>query len=438
MSFKRLVTFLLLTSVLLAGVAPVLAQGSFDLLPVIEAYMPAIPQGFGGTNVDTLVSELAENPPFLLDVREASELAENGYIEGAVNVPLRTVAQHLDLLPAELDAPIVVYCAKGTRGAIGMTALQVLGYTNVRNLSGGFGAWIDAGFEAVMGEPMAEPGTAAAIDPELVAAVDNYLTNVLPQGWGQVSADDVFLELAENPPFLLDVREDAELEADGYIEGSVHIALREVAANLDQIPADQPIVVYCKSGFRGGIATVVLQMLGYNARNMSGGIGAWINAGYDVVGGAGHAAEAFSLQSVIEAYMPAIPQGFGGVGVDSLASELAENPPFLVDVREVNELADNGFIEGAVNIPVRTLAQHLDLLPEELEPPSSSTAPRAPVARSAWSRSRSWATPTSATCPVGLGPGRKPATRSPPASRWPSLAPPPRSTPSWSPPSTTT
>ena len=147
MSFKRLVTFLLLTSVLLAGVAPVLAQTGFDLLPVIEAYMPAIPQGFGGVGVDTLASELAENPPFLVDVREANELADNGFIEGAVNVPVRTLAQHLDLLPEDLSTPIVVYCAKGTRGAIGMVALQVLGYTNVRNLSGGFGAWADAGYD---------------------------------------------------------------------------------------------------------------------------------------------------------------------------------------------------------------------------------------------------------------------------------------------------
>ena len=309
-------------------------------------------------------------------MRETSELDEAGYIEGAVNAPLRTVAQHLDLLPAALDAPIVVYCAKGTRGTIGMTALQVLGYTNVRNLSGGFGAWVAAGNPAVTGEPVAEAGTAAAIDPALVAAVDNYLSNVLPQGWGQVSADDVFLELAENPPFLLDVREDAELEADGYIDGSLHIALRDVAANLDQIPADQPIVVYCKSGFRGGIATVVLQMLGYDARNMSGGIGAWIAAGYDVVGGAEVVApvavevvlpEGTPLDASVAgtlaydaAVTMAMQPGFGTITADSLTSEYAN--AFLLDVRETSEYAE-GFIPGAVNVPIREVAQNLAILP---------------------------------------------------------------------------
>ncbi len=370
MSFKRLITLLVLVSVLLTGVMPVLAQAGLDLQSVIQAYLPAIPQGFGAVSVDTASVELLEeDAPFLVDVREASEWAEVGYIEGAVNVPVRTLAQNLALLPTDPSTPIIVYCAKGTRGAIAMTALQILGFTNVRNMSGGISAWIDAGLPVVKDEVTFETGEAAAIDPALVAAVDNYLTNVLPQGWGVVGADDLALELVENPPFLLDVREDAEVAEVGPIEGALHIPLRQLGDNLDQLPTDQPIVVYCKSGHRGTIAMVSLQMLGYQVRNLAGGITAWVNAGYEVTGGAAAQPAAFDLQAVIAAYMPAIPQGFGGIAAADLATALVEEPPFLLDVREANEWTEVGHIEGAVNVPVRSLAQNLNLLPANLDAP---------------------------------------------------------------------
>ena len=35
----------------------------------------------------------------------------------------------------------MVYCAVGQRGGIAMVTLQLLGYTNVKNLVGGFNAW---------------------------------------------------------------------------------------------------------------------------------------------------------------------------------------------------------------------------------------------------------------------------------------------------------
>ena len=42
------------------------------------------------------------------------------------------------------NAPIVTYCAVGQRGAIAMTALRLLGYINVKSLSGGFSDWVKA------------------------------------------------------------------------------------------------------------------------------------------------------------------------------------------------------------------------------------------------------------------------------------------------------
>jgi rhodanese-related sulfurtransferase len=42
------------------------------------------------------------------------------------------------------DQPIVIYCASGHRDGIGILALRMLGWTEVRNLGGGVSAWTAA------------------------------------------------------------------------------------------------------------------------------------------------------------------------------------------------------------------------------------------------------------------------------------------------------
>jgi rhodanese-related sulfurtransferase len=51
-----------------------------------------------------------------------------------VNLNINDVPANLAQLPADKAAPIVVLCQSGHRGGIVMMYLQMLGYTNVRNL----------------------------------------------------------------------------------------------------------------------------------------------------------------------------------------------------------------------------------------------------------------------------------------------------------------
>ena len=189
-------------------------------------------------------------------MREASEVEADGYIEGAVNIPVREVLNNLDKLPA-LDEPIVVYCASGHRGGMVMSALKLLGYTNVRNLGGGLGGWKKANLAVVTGSMPEAPAVlnSAAIveDQALFEMLNGFLTD-LPEGFYTVKSDKLAEELVDAAPILIDVRTTAEWDKDGYIEGAINIPFNDFFASLDKLPAkDQPIVVYCASGHRGAI-----------------------------------------------------------------------------------------------------------------------------------------------------------------------------------------
>lgn len=73
---------------------------------------------------------------FLLDVRDADEVAESGRLAGAVNIPLPELRDRLVEVPR--DRAIVTYCQKGQRGYLAACALAGLGFDEVANLRGGF------------------------------------------------------------------------------------------------------------------------------------------------------------------------------------------------------------------------------------------------------------------------------------------------------------
>ncbi len=73
---------------------------------------------------------------FLLDVRDADEVAELGTIRNATNIPLNELRDRTGELPC--DRKIVTFCQKGQRGYLAACALQGRGFQNVANLRGGF------------------------------------------------------------------------------------------------------------------------------------------------------------------------------------------------------------------------------------------------------------------------------------------------------------
>ncbi|MGE0158946.1 MAG: molybdopterin-synthase adenylyltransferase MoeB [Gemmatimonadales bacterium] len=79
------------------------------------------------------------------------------------------------------------------------------------------------------------------------------------------------------PPFLLDVREPWEWAVSNLAErGARLIPLGELEERLGEIPADRPVVVYCRTGQRSYDAAQLMKQAGRDAvSNLRGGLLAW-------------------------------------------------------------------------------------------------------------------------------------------------------------------
>ncbi len=80
----------------------------------------------------------------VLDVREADEY-EQGALPGAVHIPRGFLESQVENRLPDRDAPVLVYCAGGTRSAFAAKTLGELGYTDVVSVAGGFNQWKNEG-----------------------------------------------------------------------------------------------------------------------------------------------------------------------------------------------------------------------------------------------------------------------------------------------------
>lgn len=180
----------------------------------------------------------------VIDVREAPDY-EGAHLVGSLNVGLKgkyatwcgTILSH--------DEPLIVV-AEGGEEEEAVMRLGRIGFDNV------------AGY--------LKDGMAALNDrPELVHKIDRVTAPALHDMLNH-----------SNPPMVLDVRAEKEW-LGGHIQGSINIPLPQLAARLDEVPANAPVVVHCEGGYRSAIACSILAQAGRkNMSDMVGGIKAWV------------------------------------------------------------------------------------------------------------------------------------------------------------------
>lgn len=79
--------------------------------------------------------DLDKSAVTLLDVRTKDEHLMSP-VEGSINIPLEEIRERINEIPK--DKPVVIFCAVGLRGYLTSKILLAKGYSNVRNLSGGY------------------------------------------------------------------------------------------------------------------------------------------------------------------------------------------------------------------------------------------------------------------------------------------------------------
>lgn len=85
----------------------------------------------------------------------------------------------------------------------------------------------------------------------------------------------VFYTIAQSAdlaPIYIDVRTEQEYQ-QGHIEQAYHIPYQEIAARIGEVTDNhqQPIIVYCRSGRRSGIAKQLLEQAGFEQVTNGGG-----------------------------------------------------------------------------------------------------------------------------------------------------------------------
>ena len=86
-------------------------------------------------------------------------------------------------------------------------------------------------------------------------------------------------ELLQNDGIqLIDIRQPEERDA-GRIAGDRFIELAQLAAQVETIDRERPVVFYCRTGSRSAMATEAFRGAGFDAHNMVGGLVEWHAAG---------------------------------------------------------------------------------------------------------------------------------------------------------------
>jgi glyoxylase-like metal-dependent hydrolase (beta-lactamase superfamily II)/rhodanese-related sulfurtransferase len=189
------------------------------------------------------VLELQANGAQLLDTRDSMDYS-SGHMKGSLNVGLGGQYATWAGTLLSRDRPIILITEEGKEKESAVR-LGRIGFDHVKGyLKGGASALIH--------------------HPELVEQLERIAAVTLAERSDQ--------ELA---PIVLDVRSSRE-RAGKHISGSIHAPLNHLSEQLDQVPKDREVIVYCEGGYRSTMACSLLQRAGYDdVKDLVGGMKAW-------------------------------------------------------------------------------------------------------------------------------------------------------------------
>ena len=202
----------------------------------------ALARGMKPLTLDEVL-ELKAKGAQVLDTRDPDEFGAV-HLAGSINIGLG--GQYATWAGTMLDRahPIVILAAPG-REAESAIRLGRIGFDHVAG-------YLQNGMHSLESRP------------ELIAITERLSAPFASE-----------LLSSSEPPLVVDVRAPREREQK-HIGGSLSIPLNRLTENLERLPKNRSLLVYCAGGYRSSIAASLLQGRGFDSvGEIAGGIAAW-------------------------------------------------------------------------------------------------------------------------------------------------------------------
>jgi rhodanese-related sulfurtransferase len=224
----------------------------------------------------------------IIDLRKA-DLFSKGHIKGAVNVAFEGLPDYFEtkIKPFEFGR-IILVCASGQVSSYAASLLRLMGYGNVYALRWGMSAWnkdfageawlkgCSSAYSNRLDTTTVLPATPA--DLPLLNTGKTSGEEILETRYRKVIAEgaDVALispeEVFARPEnyFIINFERKDKYDS-GHIPGAVRYkqsGTLGILSEMETIPTNKTVVVYCGTGHNSGFATAYLRLFGFNAKTL--------------------------------------------------------------------------------------------------------------------------------------------------------------------------
>ena len=176
---------------------------------------------------------------------------------------------HASYYPGSTGMSIKTLYEKGTGKILGA---QIVGFDGVDKRCDVLATAIRAGMTAkdlTELELCYAPPFGSAKDP--VNFVGYVIENTLAGRVKNFFWDDVAKLPRDGSVTLLDVRTELERQNGQYIDGFIHIPVDELRERVGELDKSKPVYIHCRTGLRSYVACCMLNGLGFDCYNLSGG-----------------------------------------------------------------------------------------------------------------------------------------------------------------------
>ena len=246
---------------------------------------------------DLLLLVNGDNSPYIIDWRKAPDYAA-GHVKGAVNMALADLGSELANLPK--DKLIVNICYTGQTASFATAVINLAGLDpeyaglEARNLKFGMCSvttdtsfipgtdkWASQVAEDEFADSLEEtPNTTSDTNefPEIntgetsLAGIIAERAGEVASGW-TIEAAEVFANADDY--FIVNYWPEDQYLDPGHIPAAYQFtpkASLSTTADLNLLPTDETIVVYCYTGQTSAQVTAYLRMLGYDAKSLLYGV----------------------------------------------------------------------------------------------------------------------------------------------------------------------